>query len=184
MDSHSVDPNNPYLAPATNVADIIVPGKIELAKRFVRLGAFTINSLVFIILFYVLIFILSFSFMFFNISDTNSGFSYGGIAYMWTLSSILAFIGAFILFIAINFQLLRDNGQTFGKHIFKIKIVNNDGSSINVWWIIFFRYFLQWIFFLIPIIGFIYISINYLLIFRKSHKCLHDNIANTIVVKI
>ena len=35
----------------------------------------------------------------------------------------------------------------------------------------------------IPFIGVFYVLVDCLLIFRESHQCLHDNIADTIVVK-
>ena len=43
--------------------------------------------------------------------------------------------------------------------------------------------FFGWAVTMVPFIGGVYALVDCLLIFRASHKCLHDNIADTIVVK-
>ena len=45
------------------------------------------------------------------------------------------------------------------------------------------RYLVGWVIAMIPFIGVIYSLLDCLLIFRESRQCLHDNIADTIVVK-
>ena len=46
------------------------------------------------------------------------------------------------------------------------------------------RYLLNWFLMMLPFIGGIYGLVDALLIFRASRKCLHDNMADTIVVKV
>ncbi|MCL2161265.1 MAG: RDD family protein [Betaproteobacteria bacterium] len=121
---------------------------------------------------------------------------------------ILNLVYGIVIFTIINFPLLCKNGQTVGKYACKIKIVRTDHSPADVDRIVFYRYLPIWIAMsvlsiwmlsntpppdkpfiptltdFIPLfLALILMAGNYLLIFRKSRKCLHDDIADTIVIK-
>ncbi|MCL2161459.1 MAG: RDD family protein [Betaproteobacteria bacterium] len=116
-----------------------------------------------------------------------------------------------VFFFAINFPLLRKHGQTLGKYVFKVRIVHSDGMPAGVWQILLRRYLLTPIVLLIIMFGLIFIIgilmglaslegsnevgafigmhfyfmvlVDILPIFRASRKCLHDTLADTVVVR-
>jgi uncharacterized RDD family membrane protein YckC len=179
MDDHSGASNNPYLAPKATVADVTAPGEVELAGRLTRLGASIIDSLVQIV---VVLLIMS---PILNNRGFKRGFEEIGVWMMENspLSSVLSVIIGFAVYSAINFHLLRKNGQTVGKYLCNIKIVRSDGSIADVQRILFYRALPVMIVLQVPLIGGLIASIDALLIFRESRKCLHDDIADTIVIK-
>jgi uncharacterized RDD family membrane protein YckC len=174
MNDHLNTPDNPYLAPKATVADV-ASGEIELAERTTRLGASIIDGLVQLAVILIILFpILN--------RRGLEGFSvlfYENVL----LSSVLSVIVGFAVYSAVNFHLLRKNGQTIGKYVCKIKIVRSDGSPADVPRILLFRFLPMLVIPQVPLIGNIIGLINPLLIFRESRKCLHDNIADTIVIK-
>jgi uncharacterized RDD family membrane protein YckC len=88
-----------------------------------------------------------------------------------------------IIFFAINYKLLRDNGQTIGKKAVGTKIVgiNDEKAQINDH--ILKRYLTYFIPGQIPIIGSIFSLINLLFIFGAEKRCIHDLAGKTKVVK-
>jgi uncharacterized RDD family membrane protein YckC len=93
-------------------------------------------------------------------------------------------IGGIVIFTMLNGYWLARNGQTIAKKLMNIKIVRSDGSAAGLGRIIFLRLAPLWLMALIPIAGGVVTGlIDPLLIFRQSRKCLHDTIADTIVVK-
>ena len=89
----------------------------------------------------------------------------------------------FALFGAINGYLLATQGQTVGKKLLGIRVVRSDGSRASLARLIGLRYVLSWVIVIVPVVGVIYALLDSLMIFRESRKCLHDNLADTIVVK-
>jgi uncharacterized RDD family membrane protein YckC len=88
-----------------------------------------------------------------------------------------------VLFIVLHSYLLATRGQTIGKALLKVRIVRSDGSRASFGRIVALRYLPTTVISLIPLIGGLYALVDSLLIFRESRRCLHDNIADTIVVK-
>ncbi|HZW73006.1 MAG TPA: RDD family protein [Caldimonas sp.] len=88
-----------------------------------------------------------------------------------------------VLFMVLHSYLLATRGQTIGKALLKVRIVRRDGSPASFGRIIGLRYLPTTVITLIPLFGGLYAIIDSLLIFRESRRCLHDNIADTIVVK-
>ena len=88
----------------------------------------------------------------------------------------------FILFLLIHGYLIATRGQTVGKALLKIRIVRSDGSPASFGRIVGLRYLTTSVLASIPIAGTIYGLVDALMIFRASRRCLHDNIADTIVV--
>ena len=92
-------------------------------------------------------------------------------------------IGASI-FLVLNGYLLADRGQTIGKVVMKTRIVANDGTLVPIVPLILKRYVPLWIASSIPNFGPFLAIGNALAIFRENHKCIHDEIAGTKVIKI
>lgn len=89
---------------------------------------------------------------------------------------------AFGIFAAINFKLLMNQGQTVGKRLMKLQIVNSDGEVPDVQDVLTKRYAVFWLANAIPFVGPVASLVNVLLVFRSSGLAGHDEIAGTKVV--
>ena len=90
-------------------------------------------------------------------------------------------LGLFV-FLIVNGKLLINNGQTIGKKILGIKIVDLNGELPTVKRNLLKRYAVYFIPGQIPIAGQLFSIVNILFIFGKQKRCLHDHIAGTKVV--
>lgn len=92
--------------------------------------------------------------------------------------------GAFgwILYLAINFLPLSRSGQTQGKKLMKIQIVDTEGQIPAIAKLVIMRNFLPGILFQIPYIGGLLGLVDCLSIFTADRRCLHDHLAGTYVV--
>lgn len=162
--------DNVYAPPEARVDDVVPEGEIELADRGTRLGAAIIDGIMLVALNFGIAMMMGINM--FSMTEQPS------IAQQ----TMLAVIGL-VVFLAVNGYLLAKNGQTIGKKLLSIKIVRTDGSKITLGRIIGLRWLPMMIVGFIPIFGAIISLVNVLLIFRESRKCLHDNIADSIVIK-
>ncbi|HET6331225.1 MAG TPA: RDD family protein [Holophagaceae bacterium] len=102
----------------------------------------------------------------------------------------LVVLGVYIgFYLGINGWLLVRNGQTLGKKICGIRIARPDGSvpSLSESFVrreLVFAAPISIFQIFIPGLNFTVRLVDVLFIFRSSRKCLHDNIAGTIVVKV
>ena len=159
---------NPYAAPASEVRD--VEAKIRLGGRGERLGAVLIDGLI----------ILSIMLPAMYFGGYFSGIMKGvtpafGTQLLWAL------IG-FTVMVAIQGYPLAQSGQTWGKKLLKLKIVNLDGSQPDFLRLIGLRYGSTQLISLIPVVGSFYGLVDSLFIFRADKRCLHDLLAGTRVV--
>lgn len=90
---------------------------------------------------------------------------------------------ALAIYLIINGYLLIHNGQTVAKKLFGIKIVSTDGSPASLNQLVGRRIAPFWFVTLVPILGGLVQLIDWLAIFRNSKLCLHDNFADTVVVR-
>ncbi|MGB3838577.1 MAG: RDD family protein [Rhodanobacter sp.] len=91
----------------------------------------------------------------------------------------------FALLVAIfvvNCVMLHRSGQTIGKRMLDIAIVRTDGSRMGLLRYLFIRVLPVALLGVIPYIGRLATLIDPLLIFGNERRCLHDLIADTIVV--
>jgi uncharacterized RDD family membrane protein YckC len=98
---------------------------------------------------------------------------------LWTLAGTLVYV-------ALHGYFLAKSSQTIGKRLIKIQIVNiEDGAPAPIERTILRRYLpVTLATALIPKVGFVLSLLDSLLIFRKSRRCLHDQIAATRVIKL
>ena len=89
---------------------------------------------------------------------------------------------AWIGFAIYQLVMLYRHGQTLGKKILGIKIVRSDGSRAGLRRIVLLRYLVPGIIGAIPYVGFIFSLIDPLFIFGDEKRCVHDLMADTIVV--
>ena len=94
-------------------------------------------------------------------------------------------VAGFAVYSLLHGYLLATRGQTIGKRLCGIRIVRTDGRPAGLWRILFLRFFPIVLLSALPVhlLSNIFTWLDCLLIFRRSHQCLHDQIADTVVVK-
>jgi uncharacterized RDD family membrane protein YckC len=75
------------------------------------------------------------------------------------------------------------NSQTIGKKMLGIKVVRTDGSRASFGRIFWLRNVVNTLPSFIPLVGNFYGLVDSLLIFSEKQQCVHDKIADTIVVR-
>jgi uncharacterized RDD family membrane protein YckC len=90
----------------------------------------------------------------------------------------LAIVG-FAVWCWLNIRYVLRNGQSIGKKLVGIKVVRADGTPASLGRIFWLRNALNAAISIVPLYG----LIDILFIFGSSNQCLHDKIADTIVVK-
>jgi uncharacterized RDD family membrane protein YckC len=82
-----------------------------------------------------------------------------------------------------NVRLLAEHGQSIGKRYIGIKVVSSNGEPATLGQLILRRYILFQLLGLIPYLGALIGLVDVLMIFGEEQRCLHDRVADTIVVK-
>jgi uncharacterized RDD family membrane protein YckC len=90
---------------------------------------------------------------------------------------------ALIAWCVITAWLVAANGQSIGKRMVGIKVVRTDGSPASFARIFLLRNVVNGLPNLLPYVGWLYQLVDPLLIYQDSRQCLHDRIADTIVVR-
>jgi uncharacterized RDD family membrane protein YckC len=85
----------------------------------------------------------------------------------------------FAVWCAITVKYVKQNGQTIGKKLVGIKVVRTDGAPATLGRIFWLRNLVNGLICIVPFYG----LLDTLFIFGESRQCLHDKIADTIVVK-
>lgn len=99
---------------------------------------------------------------------------YGGFV---GVGGVIGLIG-FIIWAVITYRLVQMNGQTIAKKLLGIKVVRSDGTKASVARIFWLRNVVNGLLGIIPL----YVLIDALVIFGERRQCVHDKIADTIVV--
>lgn len=89
-------------------------------------------------------------------------------------------LGALVVW---NCVWLKRYGQTVGKRALRIRVVRSNGEPVSLGRIFLLRFLPVTVLGAIPVLGHLFTLVDLLLIFRDSRKCLHDQFADTIVVK-
>ena len=98
----------------------------------------------------------------------------GGLAVVTLALLLLGIVG-----VPTQVVLLARHGQTVGKRLFGIRIVDEEtGATGAVFSNVVLRYFINWLLTLIPP----YFAIDHFFIFARNRRCLHDYLAGTKVV--
>jgi uncharacterized RDD family membrane protein YckC len=175
MNETIIAQENPYAAPVAPVADE-APREQELADRLSRLGAVFIDGIFFGFSIVPAIFAMAFVG---RTSPANDSQPMDTAIFIGLGLGLLLFFGL----VAWNCVLLSRGGQTVAKKMLNIRVVRRDGSHCGLARIFFARYLPVTVLGLIPFIGGLVSLVDALLIFRDDRRCLHDEIADTIVVK-
>jgi uncharacterized RDD family membrane protein YckC len=158
---------NPYAPPRAKVSDVAADSdELELAGRGIRLGAALLDSLIGVLLIYLP---LAMGGLFSNWGSGTPSIS--------PIAGLLALIG-FVVWIWFTILYVARNGQTIAKKWLGIKVVRSDGSKASLGRIFWLRNVVNGLVGIIPF----YFLIDHLVIFSDSRQCVHDKIADTIVV--
>ncbi len=160
---------NPYAPPRAVVRDVLPAfTAMQPAERMTRLGASLLDTLIFLgmayVPFLVGVFIAAAA------TRGNSAFP--------MLIGFLCFIAGFAVWLVMTFRNMVENGQSIAKKIVGIKVVRSDGSPVSLGRLILLRNVVNMILGFVPAYG----LIDALFIFNESRQCLHDKIADTIVI--
>ena len=159
-----------YAPPQADVEDVVDAAQgPQLAGRVERLGAVILDT-VFQSLVLWLVSVLTP----YNAWDTQGSDA-------WSFNPLSMAIGA-LVFILLNGYLLATRGQTIGKVLLRIRIARPSGEAVSLTRLA-LRYGAGFVAGLVMAVVWVYSLIDCLLIFRKSRRCLHDVIADTIVIK-
>lgn len=158
---------NPYAPPSAIVSDVSDPSVAVPADRLARLGAVILDGFVFGAMVYFPA----------AIGLLASGAMEDGVPPI-AAGLFLAALAGFVAWAYFTVAYVRANGQTIGKRLLKIKVVRADGAPASLGRIFWLRNIVNGLFTLIPLYG----IIDSLFIFSESRQCLHDKIADTIVV--
>jgi uncharacterized RDD family membrane protein YckC len=164
---------NPYAPSAAPVADLPPAGTLQPADRLARLVAVIIDALI-LDAALVPVFVGS------GVDAARSPDPAhpqpgAGLA----IGLIVAFL-AVIAWAAITIYLVNRNGQTIAKKALGMKVVRTDGSPASLGRIFWLRNVVgTFLLGIIPLYG----LVDALMILGDSRRCLHDQVADTIVVK-
>ncbi len=170
METQTTSASARFAPPQAEVADIAVDG-MAAGGRGTRLGAALIDGVIVGVLLWLLGQVTGWNVF---APDLKAGL-------MRVMATNLVL--GFITFTAVNAYLLATQGQTLGKRLLGLRIVRPDGGRASLVRLLGARYGIGYVIGLLPFVGGLYGLIDSLLIFRESRRCLHDHIADTLVVK-
>ena len=166
---------NPFAPPGTAVVDVAVDGPV-LAGRGQRLVAAILDGILISLIIWPLTLALGGSLFMGMDPNTPPNFSSIMTKMIW------AMLPGYIVAAVVQGASLHYFGGTLGKKLMGLRIVRTDGSRAGFVRLFFGRGAAAVVPGFIPLLGGLYALIDMLLIFRDSRQCLHDQIADTIVV--
>ncbi len=172
-------PENIFAPPKSVVADRGTESEGQKASRGDRLGAKFIDGLLYYVSLWPLMAWVSVNYLARFNPRTVSTLGYFADWHGWMAGGLA--IAATIA--VIDVLLVRRNGQTIGKKLFNIRIVRSDGSPVTVSRVFFLRFLVSHALGWVPFVGGLYALTDTLFIFGDSRRCVHDYIADTIVVR-
>lgn len=169
--SSSIEHDAAFAPPRSHVADLVPPSSAfdgpVLASRWARLGATGIDTALGMAMFLGA----SLAGLHALIGDfAGRGPWYGSLVWLLLLSLP-------------HLYLLIKSGQTIGKRVIGVRVVRTDGSTVSAWRILGLRWVLPSLLSMLPVVGQVVLLIDALPIFSANRRCLHDHLADTIVIK-
>ena len=151
-----------------------------LGVKVDRLAAYIIDSLI------TFLSMIPLGSQFFNAINDFSAGSVDSINSLTIENNNNFTLGIFLIILLFIIQgyLITTRGQSIGKIIMSLRIVNSiDGTNPGFIKAFLVRFILTQIIGSIPYIGFIFVFTDPLFIFRNDRRCIHDLMASTIVVE-
>jgi uncharacterized RDD family membrane protein YckC len=160
-----------FAPPQAHVADVALPSDgLVLASRGRRLAGAMLDVAIALFL----------GWLIYKLSPWNPLNSSMGS--FWDINS--SNLWGILVFLVAHGYLLASRGQTIGKALLQMRIVRPDGSPASLVRLLGLRYGIGYLINFVPAISIVYALIDSLLIFRSSKRCLHDDIADTVVIKL
>jgi uncharacterized RDD family membrane protein YckC len=162
---------NPYAPPRAIVRDIADPSVLAVpADRGTRLGAAILDSFIFMAMVYLPLLL----------GGLVTGFAAGATDSnpMVAVAAVAGVIG-FAVWCWLTIKYMRRNGQSIAKKLLNIKVVRTDGSPASLGRLIWLRNVVNGLISIVPLYG----IIDALFIFAETRQCLHDKIADTVVIR-
>ena len=176
MDTPITNQSNPYAPPRAAVEDFADPPiDFERVDRLQRFGASMIDGVVFSVVVLAPL-VMTGAWSFGGRGRLNPG-AFTGVAVIACLVGLIAWSW-------ITIVLVKRNGQSIAKWLMGIKVVRKDGSRASLGRIFWMRNVVNALPNLIPMVGSLYQLADHLFIFSETQQCLHDRIADTMVVKL
>lgn len=167
---------NRFTPPKAALAEPNSPGSgLPLAGRGARLGAVMLDGVVNAIIIYGIAALMGGAA--FSAMRADHGF-FGAFAVMGALAP------GWIVAMIIQGWMLHTWGGTLGKRALSMRIVRTDGSRAGFVRLFFGRAGFAVVLPLIPVLGYLIALADALCIFRESRQCLHDQVADTVVVNV
>jgi uncharacterized RDD family membrane protein YckC len=167
---------NPYAPPQATVDDIPEPRAFAVpADRGTRLGAAILDSFLFVLAVYLPLMVSLGAFAESGAAPDDPNAPFDRVA-LWGTIVTLVGLAVWSWF---TLTFMARNSQSIAKKWLRIKVVRADGSPVTLGRLIWLRNVVIWILSMLPLFG----IIDALFIFGETRQCLHDRIADTIVVK-
>jgi len=190
MNTQSDQPNR-YAAPQAEVEDVKDDTEVgELAGRGERLGAALLDGLLWGFAVWIPLFFGIFANgmdglkSFTDSANTANPFSiFMAFGKLFTGTAGLLLIIGVLIVGGINLYFVAKNSQSIGKKLVGLKVVRTDGSKATLARIFWMRNVVNFLPRLIPFVANLYSLVDSLFIFGEQRRCIHDHIADTIVVK-
>ena len=161
-------------------------GKFELSSPGQRLGASLLDALLYMLVLalgWCIAFFLSVTFILGVSNDSDA--DNPGIVAVAVLIQLFITASFWLVFLVIQSILISTSGQTIGKKLVGIRIVNIENNTHPGFGKgVLLRSFLPGVIYGIPVIGLIFLLVDLCYIFREDHRCVHDHMAGTRVIKV
>jgi uncharacterized RDD family membrane protein YckC len=165
---------NPYAPPRAYVHDVADANARNVpADRGTRLGAAILDSLIFVVMVYAPFFIVAIM-----TGTAGDAMDEARRGVMIAAAGGFGLVG-FVAWCWLTISYMNRNGQSIAKKLTGIKVVRSDGTPVSLGRLIGMRNVLNWVISMVPLYG----LVDSLFIFGESRQCLHDKIADTIVVR-
>ena len=162
--------DDPYSPPEARLIDL-EPQALVLADRWLRLAGAFIDGLIMMVILLPLMYA----------GGYFDGMLQGRVP-GFPEQALWSGIG-FAVFVLVQGYPLSASGQTWGKKLLKMRIVDLDGHQPRFASLIALRYGTTQVITLVPFVGPWYSLLDSLFIFGEDRRCLHDRIAGTRVVE-
>jgi uncharacterized RDD family membrane protein YckC len=165
--------SNRYAPPRATVRDYVQSRAVDdPADRSTRLAAALLDSVILAAMVYMPLIVAI------GVGGITGAGDGGGTNVIPIVGVVLTLVG-FIAWCWLTIKYVICNGQSIAKKILSIKVVRSDGSPITLGRLFWLRNVVNGLISIVPLYG----LIELLFIFSESRQCLHDKLADTIVVK-
>ena len=170
-------PQDPYRTPDADIASPHGTGTPDSELRWLRLAAALIDGVIAFVAIVPLMFVGGYWQAAFEAGRS------GGLGLMPLGTTLLWAVIGFVVFALIQGYPLHTTGQTWGKKLVSVKIVDLQGNKPSLTDLLLKRYLPTNAIANIPCVGMLYVLVDSLMIFRQDQRCLHDLIAGTRVIR-